>query len=93
MEAIDFAKQMIEYQKTAFNSGFNIISKIQDQAETTTSMFLEKTWGLPKDSQKIFSQWSEIFRKGRDDLKHTVEQNFGTIENLFAHEASTKKAK
>ena len=93
MEAVEFTKQIVEYQKAAFNSGFNIIAKLQDQAETTAATFLEKTWGVPKDSQKIFNQWSEVFRKGRNDFKNMIDQNFNAIENLFGQESSTKKAK
>lgn len=83
MQPTDFAKQIVDYQKVTFNSTFNTLTKLQDQTENLTATFLEKTLGLPQESREAFSQWVSACKKGREEIKNTIDKNFSTIEDLF----------
>jgi hypothetical protein len=94
MEPLDFAKHIVDYQKATFNSTFNTIARLQDQAENLTATFLEKTLGLPEESREAFSQYASACKKGRDEIKNTIDQNFNTVEGFFTPaKAATKTAK
>lgn len=83
MEPTDFAKQIVDYQKTTFNSAFNAIVRLQDQATNLTATYLEKTLGLPEESREAFNQWVAACKKGREEVKNTIDQNFNTVEGFF----------
>ncbi|MGD8540952.1 MAG: hypothetical protein PVI27_13495 [Desulfobacteraceae bacterium] len=84
MQPTDFAKQIVDYQKVTFNSTFNTLARLQDQSENLTANFLEKTLGLPKESREAYSQWVSACKKGREEIKNTIDKNFSTIEGFFA---------
>jgi hypothetical protein len=84
MQPTDFAKQIVDYQKVTFNSTFNTLARLQDQTENLTANFLEKTLGLPKESREAYSQWVSACKKGREEIKNTIDKNFSTIEGFFA---------
>jgi hypothetical protein len=84
MQPTDFVKQIVDYQKVTFNSTFNALVRLQDQTENLTATYLEKTMGLPQESREGFSQWVSAFKKGREEIKNTIDKNFNTIEDFFA---------
>jgi hypothetical protein len=56
---------------------------LQDQTENLTAAFLEKTLGLPRESREAYTQWVSACKKGREELKNTIDKNFSTIEDFF----------
>ncbi|MGB8719744.1 MAG: hypothetical protein WCD46_10585 [Desulfobacterales bacterium] len=83
MQPTDFVKQIVDYQKVTFNSTFNTLVRLQDQTENLTATYLEKTLGLPQESREAFSQWVSACKKGREEIKNTIDKNFSTIEDFF----------
>jgi hypothetical protein len=88
MEANKIAKQMIEFQKAAFNNTFNSIAMMQDQSEKMVQNLMQQNPALPKQSTDAFNEWLKMCKKARDDYKNAVEEGFKNLENLF--EAGSK---
>ena len=84
MEQKNIVKQMIQYNKTVFDSTFNSMAMLQDQMEKTTSMFLEQASWLPADGKKVVEEWLKAYRKGRENFKSTADESFKKVENFFA---------
>ncbi len=93
MEPVVFAKQMIDFNKTTFDNAFNSMVMLQEQTERTVNTFLEQTPWLPEDGKKVLDHWVKTYKKGRDDFKKAVDQNFKTAEALFVETGKTEKAK
>jgi hypothetical protein len=81
------AKQVIEFQKATFDNTFNVFSMIQDQTEKTFNTFLETgAWPLPEEGKKVISEWTQSFKKGREEFKKVMDDGFDKVENYFVRE-------
>ena len=94
METGKLAKQLIDMQKAAFNNTFGAMVALQDQAEKMVNLTIEQSTWLPKDGKRVVSEWTEAYKKGRDDYKKFVNENFSRVEGFFADlaKASTSPA-
>ncbi len=84
MDQQKMAKQMIDFYKTTFDNTFTALSIMQEQTERMTNMFLEQATGLPADGKKALQEWMKAYKKGCDEFKKTVDDNFKKAEHLFA---------
>ncbi len=87
------AKQMIEFQKTAFENAFSAMVMIQGQTEKIADQFLTKNSVIPEEGQKMINEWRLSFKKGRDDFKKSVDENFKKMESFFENAAEISKPK
>ena len=84
METGKIAKQMIDFQKTAFDNTFGAMVALQDQTEKMVNTTIEQSVWLPKEGKKALNEWTEACKKGRDDFKKFVDENFSKAEGFFA---------
>lgn len=84
MEVADMAKQMIDYQKSTFNNVFNAMNMLQEQSEKMTMAFLEQSPAIPETGKKSVQEWSQAVKKGREDFKKVLDDNFSKMETLFS---------
>ncbi|OPY11004.1 MAG: hypothetical protein A4E69_03050 [Syntrophus sp. PtaB.Bin138] len=87
MEPMRFAKQMALFNKTAFDNAFHTMTLLQEQIENTMISFTEQAPWVPADGKKAIGDWIQASRKGRDDFKRVVDDNFKKVEDFFAHSA------
>jgi len=90
MEPTKIMKQLIDFQKTAFENSFNAIVMLQSQTEKMTESLISQNTMIPEEGQKMINEWMLAVKKGRDDFKKTVEENFSKMEDFF--ESATPKA-
>ena len=91
MDQKQFVKQMIDFHKTSFDNSFNAMVMLQEQTEKMVSSVLEQATWLPDDGKNVLKQWIGAYKKGRDDLKKTVDENFKKVEEYFSAEDKLKK--
>jgi hypothetical protein len=84
MEEKQIIKQMIQVNKTVFETTFNSMAMLQDQMEKTTNMFLEQTTWLPAEGKKVVEEWLKAYKKGRENFKSSVDESFKKVETFFA---------
>jgi hypothetical protein len=84
MEQKNVVKQMIQYNKTVFDTTFNSMAMLQDQMEKTTSMFLEQASWLPAEGRKVVEEWLKAYKKGRENFRSTADESFKKVEKFFA---------
>ena len=90
MDQKQMLKQMIDFNKTAFDNAFNSMAMLQDQAERMTGMFLEQATWLPKEGKKVIDEWVKAYKKGRENFKGSMEDSFKKVEDFFAETTKTK---
>ncbi len=83
MEQQEILKQMIGYNKSAFDNTFNALSIFQEQMENMANIALDQFTWIPEEGKKAINEWSKIYKKGRVDLKSSLDENFSKAADLF----------
>lgn len=92
MESAKIAKQMIDFQKTMFDNTFNAMVLVQEQTERMANTLLEQATWLPAEGRSAINGWVDAFKKGREEFKKGVDENFKRVEDFFVTFNKEKKA-
>lgn len=84
MDHKQILKQMIEFNKTAFDNSFNALLLVQEQNAKMMNSFMSQAVWIPEEGKKVVSDWVTAYRKGIEDFKATADENFKKVENYFA---------
>jgi len=77
-------KQMLDFQKTTLDNLYNAMILVQEQGEKMTNTLLEQVSWLPEENKRLMDQWLDMAKKGRDDLKSAMDENFNKVSDLLA---------
>jgi hypothetical protein len=77
-------KQMITFNKTAFDNSFNALVTLQEQTEKMVNTFLDQATWLPEEGKKVTLDWIQAYKKGCEDFKKVVDENFKRVEDFMA---------
>jgi len=77
-----------DFNKMAFDNLFNAMNILQDQMEKIVSMYPEKAPWFPEEGKKLITDWVKDYKKGRDDFKAIVDDNYKKAEQFFAKNAA-----
>ena len=91
MEPQKIAKQMIDFNKTTFDNSFGAMIMLQEQTEKMVNMSLEQATWLPENGKEVINEWLVTYKKGREDFKKTMDENFKKVEKFFTDYNKTKK--
>ena len=83
MEAVRIAKQMIDFQKTAFDTTFNAVVMFQDQTEKMAGKLLKEITWIPAEGKKAIDDWAKAYKLGRENLKKSMDENFKRADDFF----------
>jgi hypothetical protein len=84
MEQFGEIKKMVQFNKNAFDQGYNAMDMLRKQNEKMTNSLLDQAAWLPEEGKKAVNEWMQLYKKGCVDFKKTVDQNYKNVENLFA---------
>jgi len=84
MEQFNAIKQMVQFNKNAFDQSYNAMDMLRKQNEKMTSSFLDQATWLPEEGKKAVNEWMQLYKKGCNDYKKTADQNYKDVEKLFA---------
>lgn len=84
MDQNAMVKQMIQFNKATFDNSFNAIMMFQEQNEKMVNTFLEQAPWLPEEGKKVINEWISACKKGSQDFKKHVDENFKKVEDFFA---------
>lgn len=84
MEQKQIAKQMMEFNKTAFDNSFSAMSALQDQTEKLVLNFLDKAAWFPEEGKKAMNEWVSSYKKGREDFKSAADESYKKVVDYFA---------
>jgi len=93
MDQAIIAKQMIDFQKTMFDNTFNAMVMVQEQTERMATTLLDQAAWMPAEGRNAISGWVDGFKKGREDFKKGVDENFKKVEDFFITFDKEKKTK
>jgi polyhydroxyalkanoate synthesis regulator phasin len=84
MDPKELAKQIVNFNKTAFDNSFNTMSTIQDQTEKMFTSMMEQMVFFPEEGKKLVNEWIKTYKKGREDFKAAADENFKKVESFFS---------
>jgi hypothetical protein len=97
MDQAKVAKKMINFYKTTFDSSFNALTILQEQAEKMVKVSLEQAPWFPPEGKGAVDEWVKAYKKGRDDFKSAVDENYKKVDSYFdlykGQEDKTEKTK
>jgi hypothetical protein len=93
MDSAKIAKQMIDFQKTMFDNTYNAMVLVQEQTERMAGTLLDQGTWMPEEGKKAIRGWVDAFKKGREDFKKGVDENFKRVEDFFTAFDKEKKTK
>jgi len=88
MDQNQIFKQMIDFNKATFDNSFSAMVMVQEQTEKMVSTILDQATWLPEEGKKAIKEWANACKKGSEDFKKAVDDNFKKVEDFFA---SSKK--
>jgi polyhydroxyalkanoate synthesis regulator phasin len=83
MQPKQMLKQMIDLNKAAFDNAFNNMTMLQEQMEKVVKMMIEQSTGMSEEAKKAMKDWAAIYKKGFEDYKRIVNENFERVESFF----------
>ena len=83
MDNTQVLKQMMDFQKTTFDNAFSAMVMMQGQAEQMANNLIDQATWLPEEGRKAITDWVEAYKKGREDFKGMVDENFAKVESFF----------
>lgn len=83
MQPKQLLKQMIDYNKAAFDNGFNNMAVLQKQMESVINTFVDQSTGMTEEAKKAAKEWAAIYKKGFEDYKRAVDDNFKIVDSFF----------
>lgn len=90
MDPKQIAKQIIQFNKTAFDNTFDAMTVLQEQTEKMITMYLDQAPLLPAEGKKAIYDWLKAYKKGRADFKAAVDENYKKVEEFFAGSEKSK---
>jgi polyhydroxyalkanoate synthesis regulator phasin len=83
MEPKQIAKQVIDFNKTAFDNSFEAMTVLQDQTEKMVNAIIEQNTLIPEEGKKAVADWVKSYKKGRNDMKAAADESFKKVEAFF----------
>jgi hypothetical protein len=92
MDQKDVFKQVVSFNKKAFDNTFNALVMFQDQTEVLFKGMLDQATWLPGDNKAAIMDWSKTYKKNREDFRKSVEDGFKKLEEFLTKPFPVEKA-
>jgi len=84
MKNTDYAKQILNWNKTTVNSTVNLMERFQEHGEKVAGSYVELSpWGT-EEGKKALGQWNSYWKQGFKSFKESVAFGFKQAEGLCA---------
>jgi hypothetical protein len=83
MQPKDMLKQMIDFNKAAYENAFKNMNMLQEQMEKVINTYIDQTAGMSDEGKKASKDWASMYKKGYDDFKKLVDDNFKKMDAFF----------
>ncbi len=90
IDANQMLKQMLEFNKAAFDNSFNAMLTIQEQNEKMFHTFLEQATWIPEEGKKLIQEWVNAYKKGCEDFKKVADDNYKKVVEFFSSASKSK---
>jgi len=83
MQPKNMMKQMIEFNKSAYENAFKNMNMLQEQMEKMLNQYIDQAVGIPEEGRKAAKEWAKMYKKGFDDFRKLMEDNYKRVDTSF----------
>jgi hypothetical protein len=83
MQPKEMLKQMIDFNKTAYENALKNMNILQEQMEKVINLYIDQAPGMSEEGKKAAKEWAAMYKKGYEDFKKLVDDNFKKMEDFF----------
>lgn len=83
MYSTTMIKQLLDFNKKAFDNSFKAIVAFQERSEKMASVFWEKSLFFPQEGKKVIGDWVNTYKNGLDEFKTNVDRRFKLVEDYL----------
>ena len=83
MQPKSILKQVIEFNKAAYENAFKNMNILQEQTEKVINLCIDQAIGASDESKRAARECVLMYRKGYEDFKKLADDNFRTMEALY----------
>ena len=83
MEHYELFKQMSQFNKTAFDSSYHAMAMFREHNQKMATSLLDQATWMPEQGKKAITEWMKSYKKGCEDFKKIVDQNYQNLEKYF----------
>ena len=79
MDQKQLFRQMLEFNKKAFDNNLKAMCFFQTQSEQCIMRFLDSAGWIPEDNRKMTMQWLDDYKKNYEHLKICADEKYRKI--------------
>jgi hypothetical protein len=76
-------KQILDFNRKAFEDSFNAVAAIEEQSEKALSFFQEESLFFPEQCKIVIEDWIKTYKNGMDNFKTNMNSRFKFIEDCL----------
>ena len=84
MDQKEIMRQMLKFNKAAFDNTFTAMVMLQEQMDRMVKMFMDQATWVPKEGKQAVNDWVKTYKKGGDDFKKAMDEGFKKLEEYLA---------
>ncbi len=84
MDQKEIMRQMLKFNKAAFDNTFTAMVLLQEQLDRMVNMFLDQATWVPKEGKQVITDWVKAYKKGGDELKKAMDEGFKKLDGFLA---------
>ena len=87
MNPTTMIEHILDFNKKAFDYGFNALITVQERTEKIIIDFWGNSEYFPEEGKKIFGDWFQSYKKGLDEVKTSVDCRLKLVEEYLQNAA------
>ena len=80
MQPKQLLKQMVDFNKAAFENSFNTMLMLQEQMERMSRVYVDQATGIAAETKNAVNEWTQLYKKGLTDFKAMIDENFKKVD-------------
>ena len=80
MQPKELLKQMVDFNKAAFENSFNTMLMLQEQMERMSRVYVDQATGISAETKNAVNEWTQLYKKGLTDFKAMIDENFKKVD-------------
>ncbi len=78
-QALDFQKQILDFQRTAFENGYDAIVALQQRQLELADRMMNQAPNLPDEARELIRTWRDAAEESQRQFKTTVDGSFDAV--------------
>ena len=80
MQPKQLLKQMVDFNKAAFENSFNTMLMLQEQMERMARVYVDQATGVSAETKNAVNEWTQLYKKGLAGFKAMIDEHFKKVD-------------